>query len=352
MRSCLCYILLVLVPFSLQAQDIHFSQTTRADFQINPAFTGAFSGNLRVTSNWKDQWQSINKTFRTYSAAAEFSFGKGRAQNPTFFAVGINAFKDAAGDVEVGNTSIGLNFSTLVKIDRNSRFIAGIQGNYGITGLNPANMQWGSQYDGINFDPSLVNGEGTEFKGFNYLDFAAGIAYWYTKNDRNVVHRAPSDAKVGISVFHINKPDFTYDPKGNSKLPRRFLLHGSALFSTQQSNLYWYPNMNLMFQGKQHEIYVGSLWKWVLSSGSKNTGFLAEASITGGMNIRVTNVIDALVPQLYIGAYNFSVGLSYDINVSKLNAASQYRGGFEISLRYTNPDAYIHRNPFRGAVSI
>ena len=179
-----------------------------------------------------------------------------------------------------------------------------------------------------------------------------GIAYWYAKNDRNVVHRAPSDGKIGISVFHLNKPHYTFDPKGDSRLPMRFVMHGSALFATQQSNIYWYPNMNVMIQGKQHEVYFGSLWKILLQSGSKSTGFMSEVSLTAGMNMRVTNVVDAIVPQFFVGAYNFSLGLSYDINISNLNSATNYRGGFEFSLRYTNPDSYIHRNPLRNAVSI
>lgn len=346
------YIALFLLPVISFGQDIHFSQTTRSDFQINPAFTGAFTGNLRATINWKDQWQSINKTFRTYASSFEYSFGKGNARRPTFFALGFYMFKDVAGDVEVGNTNVGLSFATLIKINRNSRFIGGIQGSYGMTGLNVANMQWGSQYNGINFDPSLSNGEGTEFQSYTYADFAMGVAYWYSKNDRNVIHKAPSDAKIGVSVFHLNKPHYTFDPNGSAKLPMRIVTHGSALLATQQSNIYWYPNASLILQGKQHEVYFGSLWKVLLQSGSKSTGFTSEVSLTAGMNMRVTNVIDAIVPQIFIGAYNFSIGLSYDINISRLNSASNYRGGFEFSLRYTNPDSYIHRNPMRNAVSI
>jgi type IX secretion system PorP/SprF family membrane protein len=336
----------------VKGQDIHFSQMTRADFQVNPAYTGAFSGNLRATLNWKDQWQSINKTFRTYSSSVEFSFAKGRARHPAFFAVGLNVFKDVAGDVEVGNTNVGLNFSTLLKINRNSRFCAGLNGAYGMTGLNTANMQWGSQYSGLNFDPSLNNGEGVEFKPYSYLDLGMGVAYWYSKNDKNVIQRLPSDAKVGLSVFHVNKPHYSFQANGESRLPMRVVLNSSALFATKQSNIYWYPNFTLVMQGKQHEVYFGSLWKYTFQSGSKNTGYTSEVSVAGGMNFRITNVLDAVVPQVFIGAYNFSVGLSYDVNISKLSAASNYRGGFEFSLRFTNPDAYIHRNPFRSAVSI
>jgi hypothetical protein len=32
--------------------------------------------------------------------------------------------------------------------------------------------------------------------------------------------------------------------------------------------------------------------------------------------------------------HHLSIGLSYDVNISKLTTASQFRGGFELSLSY------------------
>ncbi len=343
---------MLLLPFFANGQDIHFSQTSRSQFQINPAFTGAFSGNLRATMNWKDQWQAINNTYRTYASSVQYSFGKGRARKPTFFAVGVHMFKDVAGDVEIGNTSGGLSFATHIKINRNSRFIAGLQGTYSKTGLNQGNMQWGSQYSGLNFDPTLSNGEGIDFNPYQYWDASMGIAYWYRKNDRNVIHAAPQDAKIGFSVYHVNKPHYSFAENDDVRLPMRFVFHSSAIFSTKTENLYWYPNLTGVLQGSQHEILVGSLWKYRVQSASKVTGFNSELAFSGGLDMRITNVIDALIPQFYVSFFNFDVGLSYDINVSKLNQASLYRGGFELSLRFTNPDSYTHRNPFRNAVSI
>ena len=167
-----------------------------------------------------------------------------------------------------------------------------------------------------------------------------------------MIASAPQDAKIGLAVYHLNRPNFTYSVAEESKLRMRYVLHGSALFGTNTEDLYWYPNVNFMLQGKQHEILLGSLWKYRLQAASKTTGFNAEWSITGGVDLRITNVIDAIVPQIYLGIHHFSIGLSYDVNVSGLNQVSNYRGGFELSLRFTNPDSYIHRNPFRRGISI
>ncbi|MFK7785867.1 MAG: type IX secretion system membrane protein PorP/SprF, partial [Crocinitomicaceae bacterium] len=215
-----------------------------------------------------------------------------------------------------------------------------------------SNMQWGSQYSGLNFDPSLYDGEGIEYLPQQYSDFSAGIGYWYHKNDRNVAFAAAQDAKVGLAVYHINRPENAFVVSGNSRIPMRFVFRASALLETPAQSLYVYPNLTAQFQGPQHQFLFGALMKYTLKSGSKMTGMTTDMAITGGVNFRVNNVFDAVVPQFFFDFQAFSVGMSYDINVSVLNAASSYRGGFELSLRFTNPDRYTHKNPQRKGVSI
>ena len=339
-------------PILTFGQDIHFSQFTRTQFLINPAYTGTFSGNLRATMNWKDQWRSINKTFRTYATSAEVSFGKGRTQHPTFYAIGFHMAKDVSGDIELGTTNAGATFNSLLQLSRNARLCVALQGDYNKVGINTENMQWGSQYSGLSFDPTLFDGEGIDYRKQQFWDFSAGIAYWYHKNDRNVTHGAPQDARVGLAVYHINRPENAFSVVDNAKLPMRILINGSALFGTSIEGLYLYPNLSLAFQGKQHEIVAGALAKYQIKSGSKMTGLNGELSVTGGINFRITNVFDAVIPQVFLNIKDFSVGMSYDINVSGLIPASSYRGGFELSLRFTNPDGYTHRNPYRRTLSI
>tara|TARA_B100000900_G_C20570412_1_gene713005 strand:- start:938 stop:1120 length:183 start_codon:yes stop_codon:yes gene_type:complete len=36
----------------------------------------------------------------------------------------------------------------------------------------------------------------------------------------------------------------------------------------------------------------------------------------------------------------YMIQISYDINLSSLNRSTRYRGGFEISLKYTNPEIF------------
>jgi len=333
------------------SQDFHFSQTTRANHQINPAFVGCFNGNIKAEMNWKNQWQGVDKSFRTYGSSFEYSFAKRSFKPPkVFFAAGAHVFRDVSGTIQLGNTNVGGTFSTLVKVNRTARFVLGIQGNYSSIGLSPDKLQWNNQYSGLNFDPSLSNGEGVDFSPFSYSDISFGLAYWYHKKDRGVFSHSPSSAKIGLSAYHLNRPDYNFGAK-NSRLPMRFVLHGDAVFKLHE-NLYFTPILNFMYQNKQNELLLGSIWKYTLKNGSKHTGLSTEWSVSGGIDIRINNVLDAIIPQIFIGAENFSFGLSYDINTSNAHLSTNYKGGFEFSLRFINPDHQYFHNPTKAASSI
>ncbi len=341
MRKISLYIVL-LMPMISFGQDIHFSQITRATYQINPALTGTFLGNVKAEMNWKDQWQSVNNTFRTYGASAEYSFGKnGFTKKTVFYAAGLHFFKDVSGDVDLGNTQVGMDFSVLVKTTRSSRLSLGVQANSSRIGIDPTKMQWGSQYNGLNYDPAIFNGEGYGFAPFSYGDVNAGLTWWYHKKDNNIVAFSPNNARVGLAVYHINRPKYALLQQGG-KLPMRFVFHSDILLPLHET-LYLYPTLLYQYQNKQSELVIGTLFKYVLRSASKFTSHTSEWSFSGGANVRITNVLDAIIPQFYFNVANFSVGLSYDVNVSKLHTYSKYRGGFELSLRFINPDGFIHR---------
>ena len=49
---------------------------------------------------------------------------------------------------------------------------------------------------------------------------------------------------------------------------------------------------------------------------------------------------DAFIPTVMLEVASFSVGISYDVNVSGLTEASNGKGGMEISLRFINPNPF------------
>ncbi len=341
MRLIFIHILLIL-PNIIFGQDIHFSQNPRANFQINPGLTGAFLGDFKAEINWKDQWRSINNTFRTYASSAEYSFGKtGFTKKTVFYAVGLHFFKDVSGDVDLGTTQAGLDFSTLIKVTRDSRLSLGVQTNFSRYGIDASQMKWASQYNGLTYDPAIFNNEGYNFTPITFTDIGAGINWWYHAKNQKSTELNPSNFRVGAAVFHINRPLFSFK-SGDFKLPMKFVIHSDLVLPIHET-LALYPTLLYQYQNKQSELVIGTQIKYTIKSASKLTSYSNEWSISGGAGFRVTNVLDAIIPQFYFNAQDFSIGLSYDVNVSKLNNYSNYRGGFEISLRYIHPDGFIHR---------
>lgn len=56
-------------------------------------------------------------------------------------------------------------------------------------------------------------------------------------------------------------------------------------------------------------------------------------SLSAGAFMRGT---DAVIPMLKLDYYKLGIGLTYDVNISKLKSASQTRGGMELTLSYRN----------------
>jgi len=63
------------------AQDPHFSQYTASPLYLNPAMTGVFGCNYRLTMIYRSQWSSVLRDeavpmFRTTGASYDMRFNK------------------------------------------------------------------------------------------------------------------------------------------------------------------------------------------------------------------------------------------------------------------------------------
>ncbi len=92
------------------------------------------------------------------------------------------------------------------------------------------------------------------------------------------------------------------------------------------------------YQKAAYDYMPGLLFRYTLHEQSKYTGLTKGAAFSLGGYYRIQ---DAFIPTLFIETDSFAFGLSYDLTTSTLSANNYSRGGFEISLRYVNP------NPFK-----
>jgi len=339
MKKIIHTLIIIIFSYTVSAQDMHFSQFNNTPMLTNPALTGAFAGNHRIIANFRSQWKSVTKAYTTYGLSYDVGFLKKKLKS-SFLAVGIQVFNDQSGDVNLGVTEVKLTAAYHLGINPNNMLAVGLQTGWGQRRTTISNMIYGSQYDPFSpggYNPALPTNETSPFVNIDYGDFSAGILWHY--NSKKSTVNTPETKKVtaGLAVFHINRPRQTYYyyPIANDNTFRermKFVFHLNSSIGFSGSKISLQPSAAAFIQGEAYDILLGSLFSYRIGNSSYYTKFNPETFIGIGGYYRVG---DAVVLMAQLDWKNFLLGLSYDINISKLSNVSNGGGGFEVSLRYS-----------------
>jgi hypothetical protein len=123
-----------------------------------------------------------------------------------------------------------------------------------------------------------------------------------------------------------------------TKLYMRYVAHGYAEYGLPNSNIALVPGFVYYQQGPASEVDLGLKIRYILKQESKYTGINKGTAIDIGGYYRVA---DAAIILTQIEFANYALGFSYDFNTSALTTASSGRGGFELSLRFINPNPFM-----------
>lgn len=332
----------------LKAQDIHFSQALETPLFLSPANTGFFNGYFRASGNYRNQWAAMNNAFQTYALAVDGGLFKSRRRQ-AFMGIGMTFFSDVAGVAKMRKTSAQLNISGILKLSRRSALSVGLAGGAAGTNANYANLIYASQFDGNAFDPSLASGEPVIYRQFTTTDIAAGVAYEFGRVVSDNDYDDVKTFRLSVGAYHLNRPVQEFGPGSSYKMPIRFCYALISNVDITDTRATLAPAVVVQTQGPFTELLTGTYIKYRSRVGTKQTGKLQQTSMGIGLFYRGSRFSDALIPKLIVEAGNFAVGLSYDVNVSGYRRASNYRGGFEVSLRYNSlaSSLFASRKEFR-----
>lgn len=298
----------------VSAQDIHWSQINNNPIFQNPANSGNFDGDFRFVGNYKDQWRSVTVPFTTFSISAD-----SRIEKKPSFGYGFLFFHDNAGDGFFKTIEFQANGSYHLKFANNERHSIRFGLNIGINNrqVNWDLLHFDNQFNGIFFDPSLATKESYQTNQKTNISIGFGCDYSFKLSERKAIN-------IGLSSFNINQPNqgfFTTEVKRDI----RYAMYAKGIYPI---NLDWdiLPSINASFQGVYSELLFGSAAKYTL----EKTVYVYKA-IYGGIYLRNE---DAFIVHAGLDYQNWFVGLSYDVNYSKLVPASNARGGFEIAVKY------------------
>ncbi|MBI3510306.1 MAG: PorP/SprF family type IX secretion system membrane protein [Bacteroidetes bacterium] len=319
---------------TLNAQDVHFSQLTETPLLLNPAQAG-LSHNAMAIINYKDQWRAVGKPYTTINTSFDMAFMK--KDNGSHLGAGIDVYSDKAGDAAMSTTTAQLHLAGIVAANDHNLFSAGLYGGFGQRSLNYSKLEWDNQYDGTGYDPSRASLEPTTFANHNYLDLGAGLAWFYGAGHSTLSSNDARTFNLGASLQHINQPLYSFYAATNQHLPMRTVLYGNADIGVKNYNVVLEPSYIVMIQAGHHEINAGIMFKYIMQEASKYTGRKKPAAFVFGGYYRFG---DAVCIAARYEFSNWSIGTSYDVNLSNLKTVSNARGGFEISLRYMSPDPF------------
>lgn len=318
---------LTLVLNNSFGQDIHWSQFNDNPIFQNPANSGNFNGDYRFVGNYRDQWRSVSVPFSTFSISADTKFKKNKN-----IGLGLLMFHDVAGDGQFRTLEFQGNVSYLFKITQDSSHVLRLGLNIG---LNHRQLNWDkfyfdNQFNGIQYDPSLPTNENYQTDRKTNFSSGLGATYTYQPEKRKIF-------TAQFAAFNINQPNQGFY---NDLVKRdvRYLLNVRAQYPLG-FDFDLLPSINFSLQGKYRELSLGSSLKYTLV---ERLG--VYRALYAGIWYRT---LDAAYLSVGADYQNWFVGLSYDVNLSKLVPASNNRGGFEIAVRYIintfKPKQVLHR---------
>jgi type IX secretion system PorP/SprF family membrane protein len=301
----------------LLAQDPHFSQANRSPLYLNPALTATGEGDQRFGAHWKEQWVKVPVNYQTFSVfydqklAASWLPLKG-------FGAGVVFLHDVAGDSRLSWTQIGLRLSYLRSLSEQHQLSAGFGLDLGQRALQAAQLQFGDQYNGELFDPDLLSGESLARQASGLSSLSAGIHYQFRG------YRSRNKTGFGVAISHINKPSIQFFDDQAVILPTWFRVHLNSVIETNEE---WDVTVRSHYfkQGSYQEILLGA-------GGRYHWQRPDDPLIIGaGLGYRFGDAWIAYLETVY---QQWSLGLSYDINTSDFQTATNGRGGLELSLQY------------------
>ena len=289
-------IILLLILFNIaNSQDVHFSQFDTDRINLNPSMIGnLFENDFRFSLQRRNQWSSVSVPFTSLSTTYEI---KNILPKINFGAQFLN---DKAGDSKFTTNQVNLAFSKNLYIYDYDVLIVGA-----FIGVCQRSVDF----------TDLIFENTEQFFRNSYVYSDIGISASYITNPNNIL-----SVNFGISSFHLNTPKNSFSENDNVKLPIKNNYFGRIKYD-YLTNITLFPEFLLTNQGAASELVFG------LKSDIKSEK-------VGVMPFLYYRIKDAIIVGFGVEKNNLIANVSYDINISDLNIASNNQGGIEFSIIY------------------
>ena len=308
-------VLNLIFAFSVQSQDLHLSQFFETPLLRNPALAGIFTGDVRVQTVYRDQWNSVTSGYRTGSLSGEYKVPVGKGDD--YVTWGMQLFYDKAGSISYTQTKIlpALNYHKSISSEKNTYLSLGFMGGWVQHSIDLSKVTTNSQYDGMGIGENITD------PTYSYLDGSVGMSL------NSVMNNNPdNNYYIGAAYHHFNRPRNSFYRDKNIELNPKWVFSAGVKLA---GNEYSYVSIEADHsrQGTFKETVFGAMYGYKFGAYPDEPDYVLSI----GTFIRWD---DALIPIVKLDYHPFSVSFSYDANISKLKPSSHGRGGFEIGISW------------------
>jgi len=334
MKKICFYLIVTMIAKTSCGQDLTFSQFYEKPLLRNPALAGVFDGDIRISAVFRNQWQSVTVPFQTGALSTEFKIPFN--QNGDWITLGFEITHDVAGDIKLKRTQLlpVVNFHKSLNGNADDYLSAAFMAGPVTSQFDPTLLQLDDQFQNGSFNPNNPTAQVFSHTAYTYWDASTGLSYSSGFGEGARYY-------AGIGLFHFNAPKVSYYTNNSSStLAPKFALNAGLTLPTGDANkVMFYADY---FTQAGNEQFLGGLMYRTDLATKYDTD--EKVSLDFGGFYRWN---DSFIPVVKLAVYEVSFGISYDVNVSRLQTASQSRGGFEFTASYR---ARVRKDAMAGKV--
>ena len=322
------------------AQDYHFSQYNQNHSLINPGLIGAL-GTARANLVYRNQWRSVSNPFTTLGGAVESRLSKHadetdldtekRGSNSfepfknSSLGLGVYNFNGGVSGFKTFQTN--LSFASRYYLTSNSFLSFGVQGAFNQRRVDLDDLLFPTQFNGTNYDPTLSNNETAGLSNSAYGEFSAGVVWHTHSNATSVAANDHYEAIIGLSLFNMNRA-YQADRSMSERSFLQGVFHGEISMGLKRTTYTISPMWLVQWAGPSSEVNFGAMIRHAFREGAKYTDLVQRSSIGFGIHHRWR---DAVIVNMVYDSGTYAIGMSYDVNVSPLRAATNFKGAIELT---------------------
>lgn len=327
MKKSLLASLMILSTVTCLAQSQQPSQFFATPLLLNPALTGKFDGNYRITSTLP----SVGEAFISSSLALELPISITSSSSKDSWGIGVRAMtgRSTNGVLASSNAAIATAYHKGLDENGNHQIGIGFQATYH---RNTVNSDVTLNPEQLNALPELPLSIPTELLRTDemlkmnypaYMDMSAGFLYNGSTDGINNFY-------LGASGYHLNRPCESYFGKNFFGLEPRYTIHAGGSFPQNEGSRMLYFSTMVSKQAEMKTVTAGGAIGRILHNDVEATHMLFI-----GAWARYNTYYNSLMPYFGIEHNGFQLGVSYEMAFSRSETPVPVRrGGVEVTFVY------------------